>query len=207
MTLQKFLNLLALMIGVAGVLMVSKAVYVKPRDMLKATYHYSAISWPSDEIISNMVSKKVNVTISVITIVIAFIIQFVSLVFVDGQTPFVESRLRGILLTFALVTVVFLVLFHIHKGLYRKNEFEIKCLEAENYLERGLVKELGREQIRVTELRVKFEGLEAMVKEYFEITRESSEIPSDFIKRIAAKIGYKLPQNIALSKLNSELAE
>jgi len=49
--------------------------------------------------------------------------------------------------------------------------------------------------------------LDALVKEYFEITRVSSEIPSDFIKRISEKIGYTLPQNIDLSKLDNELAE
>jgi len=58
MTLQKFLNLLALMIGVGGVLMVSKAVFVEPKEILKTTYYYSHIGFPSKEFISNKVGPK-----------------------------------------------------------------------------------------------------------------------------------------------------
>jgi len=135
MALQKFLNLLALMIGVGGVLMVSKAVFLEPKDILKTTYYYSYIGFPSKEFISNKVGPKADVAISVIAVTIAFIIQFASLVIVDSQTPFVDNKLYGTLLAFVSISVVFLVLFHIHKGIYSKNVSQIKCLEEINYLE------------------------------------------------------------------------
>jgi hypothetical protein len=46
--------------------------------------------------------------------------------------------------------------------------------------------------------------VESLAKEFFGVTRDASELPSDFVKRLAQRIGYKLPENIELSKLNEQ---
>ena len=134
------------MTGVAGVLMVSKAVYVRPQEILKTTYHYGHIGWVSNETISSIAKPKADVSISVVAVILAFMIRFVSLIFVDTKSPFVDSKFQDILLAVALVSVGSLVPFHVHRGIYGKNMEQIKCTEASNFLERGLVKELSRQQ-------------------------------------------------------------
>jgi hypothetical protein len=71
----------------------------------------------------------------------------------------------------------------------------------------GLIEELNQQPSRPTELKGQFETLEKQMKEYFGITRGLSELPSIFVKRVAKKIQYNLPENIDLSKLNEPKSE
>jgi len=205
MTLREFLSLLALMIGVAGVWMVSNAINASPRDILNTTWHYDNWAFPTNEIIKSIGKPKPDAIISMIAVIIAFIIQFTSIMSVDAKKPFfVNGKLRAVLLAVAIVAVVALVLSPIHKYTYKKTVEEIKCLAMTDYIEGkfGLIEELNRQPSEPTELKGQFETLEKQMKEYFGITRGSSELPSNFVKRVAQKIRYELPKDIALSRLD-----
>jgi hypothetical protein len=203
MPLQKFLNLLALMIGTAGVLLVSKAAYVTPRQMLQATFHYSPIDWPSTEIIANLVAPKADVSISVVTLAIAFAIQFVSIMFVKEETPFLGSKLHGLLLALAFAAVVSLILYLAHQGVHKQNVEQVKRLKTTDYLERGLMREMKRSVPNSTELKVEFSGLKHIIGSYFGIEREEGESPSDFVRRVAGLIGFALPEGLDFRKLDN----
>lgn len=205
MTLREFLSLLALMIGVAGVWMVSKAIYASPRDILNTTWHYDNWVFPTNEIIKSISKPKADAGISLITVPLAFIIQFFSIILVNAKTPFVNSKLLAALLATAIaITFGALVLSPIHKYTYKKTVEEIKCLAMTDYIKGkfGLIEELNQQPSRPTELKVQFETLESQMKEHFGITRGSSELQSNFVKRVAQKIRYELPKDIALSRLD-----
>ena len=203
MPLQKFLNLLALMIGTAGVLLISKAAYTTPKEILQATFHHSPIGWPSNEIIASLVGPKADVYISVVTLAIAFVIQFVSLVFIDEGTPFLKSTLHGLVLAVAFAAVASLILFFAHQGVYRQTTEQVKQLETSNYLQRGLIEEIGKPTPSPTELRVEFDGLEHIVRTYFGIERGKTESPSEFVRRVAGLIRFKLPEGLNLNELDN----
>jgi len=203
MTLREFLSLLALMIGVAGVLVVSNAINVSPKDILNATWHYDNWAFPTNEVIKSIGKPKADAEISLITVPLAFIIQLLSLIFVDAKTLLVNSKRLAVLLA-ALVVVGALALFFVHRVIYEKNVERIKCLAMTDHIEGkfGLIEELNRQPSEPTELKVQFETLESQMKEYFGITRGSSELQSNFVKRVAQKIRYELPKDIALSRLD-----
>jgi hypothetical protein len=173
---------------------------------LNTTWHYDNWAFPTNEIIKSIGKPKPDTIISIITVIIAFIFQFTSIVFVDAKIPFVDSKLLAVLLAFAFIAVGGLILFFVHEGIYEKNVEQIKCLAMTDYIEGkfGLIEELDRQPSRPTELKVQFETLENQMKEYFGITRGLSELPSNFVKRVAQKIRCNLPENIDLSKLNEQ---
>ncbi len=201
MHLDKFLNLLSLLIGTTGVLLVSKAVLVTPKELLMGTYYYSHIGYPSAEFIESLASPKADAIISVVAIAVAFLIQFVSIL-VDERTPFVESKVHAILLGVAFVSVGSLLLFFVREGVHSRTVQKTKCMETGNYLQRDLMRELQRPKINPTELKIAFDGLQRMTQEYFRIEKSKAESPADFVRRIAELVEYKPPDGVDLAELD-----
>ena len=56
MELTKVLNLCAMLFGVVAALFLSKALYLSAEKILRATYHYSPMGWPSVDMISDKAS-------------------------------------------------------------------------------------------------------------------------------------------------------
>ncbi len=81
MHLHRFLSLLAAFIGLIGAVFLAKGVLVlSSKDMLHSTTHYSAMGWPSKQIIFSMATQKADTSIGIAYIFLAFVIQVVSLI-------------------------------------------------------------------------------------------------------------------------------
>ena len=196
MKLQTFLGLLSAMIGLVGVIYVSRGALLKPKDMVHSTTHYSAMAWPSNEIITSMATQKHDTLTGVIYVMIAFGIQVLSLMFINEDIIFLNKRIYAILLACSFVFVSSIILAIINSSLRKSDELQMKKIIAQDYCNKRFV---GRP---VDTANAK--GLEDMSFEYFGIRRKDSEDVTELIKRIAEYIEWELPKTIDFSRIQTE---
>lgn len=196
MKLQTFLSLVSAMIGLIGVVFVSQGALLKPIDMIRSTTHFSAMAWPSNEIISSLASQKHNTLIGVVYVMIAFAIQVVSLMLIDENVVFLNKRIFAIVLACAFVLILAIILTVINRSLRESDELAMKRFVARDYCD-------SRFMHRPVE-RANAKGIEDMSLEYFNIEKETTETSAELIVRIAAYIQWEVPVDIDFSKLNDQ---
>lgn len=196
MELHRFISLLAASVGLIGAIFLSIGVLIlSDKDMVHSTYHYSAMGWPSKQIVSSMATQKAHTIVGVIFIISAFSIQVISLIFLSEDIPFVKSPVIGVGITAVLLFVLTVVFFLVDRGLQHYHELNMEKLIAKDYC-------ANRFENRAVDP-ANVEGLAAMAQEYFNLKREVSETQIDFIKRIGKHIGWIIPNNIDFSRINS----
>lgn len=197
MGLHRFLSLLAAFIGLTGAVFLAKGILVlSPKDMLHSTTHYSAMGWPSKEIISSMAIQKADTLIGVTYIFLAFSIQVVSLVLVNGEIPFAVSRWTAVGMAFALASILTIIFYLINGGIRDYNELKVEKLVVRDYCTKRFVGRVADP--------ANVKGLEDMSQEYFNLERNDSETKVDFIKRIAKYVQWTVPDDIDFSKIDEK---
>ena len=160
--------------------------------MLRSTMHYSAMAWPSKQIISSMAVQKADTLIGFVFIFIAFSIQIISL-FVSDKVAVHENLFRCVVLALTFVCILTVILFLVDRGIRQYNELEMEKFYVQDYCRRRFI---GRP---IDPANAK--GLEDMSQEYFSLKREDSEGQIDFIKRIAKYVGWDIPEDTDFSRI------
>jgi len=196
MALHKFLSLLAVVMGFVGAVFLAKGILVlRPKDMLETTTHYSAMGWPSKQIISSMAVQKADTLIGFVCMFLALLIQVVAIL-VNKEIGFAKNQLAAFCSAFIFVAALTIILYVVDNGVRNYFGFEMKKLVAQDYCSKRFV---GRPVDSAN-----FKGLQDMVREYFRLERGASESCADFIKRVARHVGWTVPDDIDFSRIESD---
>lgn len=135
MELAKFLNLCAMLFGIMAVLFLSKALFVSAEQILRTTYHYSPMGWPSVAIISDKAGQKSDTLASIILVflVLVLVLQLCSL-FIKEDISFISTWQKGVVIAIIFVGIVSVIIHKIDVGARKSFELEIKMLAAEYYI-------------------------------------------------------------------------
>jgi uncharacterized membrane protein len=188
MALDKFLSLCGTILGFIAVVLISKVLLASPDQVLRETYHYSPMGWPSVAIISNRAAQKADTLSSVILVSLAFALQFCSL-FIKTDRHFTSGWLKAVIIAISLVGILTVTAYQIGSGAKKSYEMEIKMLAARNYVKSAIE---GCCPL--------YSDVQAVANQYFGLRMEDKENSSDFVKRFATYLGYELPEKIDFSK-------
>jgi len=189
MELAKFLNLCAILFGIIAVLFLSKALFSSAEQILRTTYHYSSIGWPSVAIISDKAVQKADTLASIILVLIVLILQLCSL-FIKDNISFTSTCQKGVIIAFVFVIIAAVIVHNINVGFRKSFELEIKRIAARDYIKSDFEKSNCPLYIDV----------EAIAKQYFNLCKNTDEANMDFVKRFACFLEYSIPEDADFSK-------
>jgi glucan phosphoethanolaminetransferase (alkaline phosphatase superfamily) len=189
MELTKFLNLCAMLFGVIAVIFLSKALFSSAEQILRVTYHYSSMGWPSVAIISDKAVQKADTLASIIFVFIVLILQLCSL-FIKEDISFTSTWQKGVVIAIIFVSIVSFIVHNIDVGTGKYFEHEIKVLAARNYIK----SDFERSSCPL------YSDVEAIAKEYFNFCKKADENNPDFVKRFACFLGYSVQKDADFSK-------
>ena len=189
MDLVKFLNLCALLFGITAIVFLSKALCPNAEEVLRGTYHYSSMGWPSVAIISDKASQKSDTLTSIILLIILLILQLCSL-FANEDISFTSTRRNGAIIAIIFVSRVSVIKYGIDVGYKRSFEQTDKKLAAKNKIE-YYIEEAGVPLYR---------DVESIALQYFDIRKNPEEDNSAFIKRFANYIGCQIPDEMDFTR-------
>lgn len=189
MELNKFLNLCAILFGVIAALFLSKALFLSAEKILRSTYHYSSIGWPSVAIISDKAGQKADTLASIILVLLVLILQLCSL-FIKKDISFASTWQKGVLIAIVFGIIVSIIVHKIDVGTRKSFEHEIKMLAARNYIK----SDFERSSCPL------YSDVEAIAKQYFNFCKEATENSPDFVMRFARFVGYDIPEEADFSK-------
>jgi len=191
MELSKFLNLCVILFGFIAALFLSKALFSSAEQILRATYHYSSIGWPSVAIISDKASQKADILVSIILIFLALVFQLFS-IFIKDEISFTSNRIKGIIIAIIFISIVAVILYNINIGTRKRFEHEIKIFAARDYVKSNFEKSSSP----------LYSDVEAIANQYFNFRKEKEENNPDFVKRFACFLEYSIPEDAEFSKFN-----
>lgn len=189
MELTKFLSLCGMLAGVVATVFLSKVLFASADSMLRGTYHYSAMGWPSVAILSSMTGQKADTLSSIIFVLLALFFQLCS-TFVKNDIYFTSLWQRAAIIAVVLIGVITLTVYYVGIGAKKSFELEIKRLAAKDYITSAINE-------RSCPLYV---DVRAIADQYFGFKKEDKEKDSDFVKRFASYLGYEVPENTDFSK-------
>ncbi|HBG28815.1 MAG: hypothetical protein A2Y10_06865 [Planctomycetes bacterium GWF2_41_51] len=191
MDFAKFLNLCATLLGFIAILFLSKALITSAEQILRSTYHYSAMGWPSVAIISDKASQKSDTFVSVFLIIFVLGFQLGAL-FIKDDIPFIKSLQKGIIISIVFVIMVSIITYLISFTIKKNFEKDIKIIAARDRMELEFKSSCPL-----------YRDVEGIAKEYFGITKNIAEDDSDFVRRFAQYINYEVPKDANFSKFKN----
>jgi len=189
MELAKFLNLCAILFGITAVLFLSKALFMSAEQILRTTYHYSSMGWPSVAIISDKAGQKADTIASIILVSFVLVLQLCSL-FIKEGISFPSTWQKGVVIAIIFVGVVSVVVHKIDVCARKSFELEIKMLAAGDRIKYYFERSSGPLYLDV----------EAIAKQYFDFSKKDDEDNPSFVKRFAFFLGYRIPEDADFSK-------
>lgn len=189
MELAKFLNLCAMLFGIMAVLFLSKALFASAEQILRTTYHYSSIGWPSVAIISDKAGQKSDTLASIILVSLVLVLQLCSL-FIKEDISFTSTWQKGLVIAIIFVGMVSLIVHKIDVGARKSFELEIKMLAARDRL---------KSDFEISNCPL-YSDVEAIAKIYFDFNKKADEDNPSFVKRFASFLGYPVSEDADFSK-------
>jgi len=192
MELNRFLSLLAAGIGFVGSIFLTKAILaLSPKVMLRLTTPYSRIGYAPEQIAS-MAAQKAGVQTGVVCILLTFVIQVVSLIFVEENTAFTRTRWMGTCIAIAIVSVLTVLSYLFSKEMRGRNKLKVGKLAVKEYCENKITGMVDP---------VNADSLEKMAEQLINLSKKDSESSIDFIKRVSEYVGYSIPANTDFSQI------
>lgn len=189
MELSKFLSLCGMLIGFIAAVFLSRVLLQSPDQILRGTFSYSPMGWPSVAIISDKAGQKADTLASMILVFLALGLQLCA-VFANSWVQFASALGKATGIAIAFVVIVGVVVYHVRCGVQTKYEMEIKKLAARDYV-KSAVEGMGVSL---------YADSEAIANQYFGLKPRPEEKPPDFVKRLATFVGYEVPKNADFSK-------
>lgn len=189
MELGKFLSLCAVLFAFMAGVFLSKVLLVSSEQILRGTYHYSPMGWPSVAIISDKAAQKADTLVSIVLAIIALFLQIIAL-FAKSDMGFTSTRLKAAAIAVALVCVVGISIRQVGLAAKKMYGTEIKRLAASDYVKSTV----DRQSCPL------YSGVEAIANQYFAFKRNDEEEGPDFVKRFATHLGFELSKDVDFSK-------
>ncbi len=189
MELAKFLNLCAMLFGIMAVLFLSKALFTSSEQILRTTYHYSSVGWPSVAIISDKAGQKSDTLASIILVFLVLLLQLCSL-FIKEDISFTSTWQKGVVIAIIFVGIVSVIVHKIDVGARKSFELEIKMFAARDRIKAYFERSSGP----------LYSDVEAIAKQYFDFSKKDDEDNPSFVKRFACFLGYRIPEDADFSK-------
>ena len=189
MELIKFINLCVILLGVIAAIFLSKALFLNAEKILRTTYHYSPMGWPSVNIISDKAGQKADTLASLILIFIVFFLQSCSL-FIKRDILFTNSWKTGVLTAIVFLIVLTFIVYNINVSFKKYFEKEIKILAARDYIKSDF------EESPMPQ----YASIEAIASQYFNFRKKDDENNSEYVKRFALFLDYDIPKETDFSK-------
>lgn len=197
MQLVNFLHLCAMFLGFGATFFLCRVIFKSNESIMRSTYHYSSIGWPSVEIISDKASQKINGLASIIFVFLALLVNLCS-IFLDQDELFFSTVGKAFSIALLVVAVIIIIIVSMLMFFVTKQvERNMKTFIAKDRLKFDLEESSSPLYSSVT----------SIAEEYFSFTQEVDESDVNFVKRYANFIGYEIPDEINLSKLNGLVAE
>ena len=195
MELRRFLSLLAAFVGLIGAIFLSKGVLaLSPEAMLALTPPYSRMGY-APEIIASMATQKSDTLTGVTLIGLAFLIQVISLLFVNDEMPFFKSRWLGFWVVLMVVSFLAMVFSLADMKICTWYRHQIGQIE----IRRKFEKIFSRKRIDP----VSIQGLKSMSKDLLDFGKDYPKANSAFIKELAKYVEYSIPNDIELSQFDT----
>jgi len=189
MELSKFLSLCGILFGLFAAIFLSKVLLMNPEQILRGTYHYSTIGWPSVAIISDKAAQKVDTLASIILVLFALVLQVCAL-FAGDEMVLELSRLKAVTFAILIAAIIAYAIHLISLGAKKGFEVEIKRVAARDYVESTF-------ETRSCPL---YSDIQAIADQYFGFKKLPQEENQDFVQRFAAFLKFDLPGDADFSK-------
>lgn len=178
-----------MLFGVMAVLFLSKALFASAEQILRATYHYFSMGWPSVAIISDKAGQKADTLASIILVFLVLALQICSL-FIKEDISFTSTWQKGVIFAIIFTGIVSVVVYKINVGARKSFELEIKMLAARDYIKFDF--EESSYPL--------YSDVEDIAKEYFDFSKKDDEDNPSFVKRFASFLSYRIPEDADFSK-------
>jgi len=176
MEIQKFLSLLAALIGFVGALFLSKGVLsLSPKAMLELTSPYSRIGYAPEQIIS-FAKRKADTVMGVFYILIAFLLQIISIVFFSKSLFLFRSQWLGFWIALAIVATLTIISSFASSRVSNWHRNEMGKIKICSHGSRYLLKDDFSERCA--------KEIESMARDLLGMKREGNESTCEFIKRV-----------------------
>ena len=186
MNLDRFLNLLATIIGALGSIYVMRGVVGMSPEMLeRQTHSYWDFSTPQIEALA---SQKADSIAGVAFIVIAFLLAAVSLAFVPDNVRVFQGRGLALGLCAILAGILYVTLMLVGKGIYQEQRLAIGRIIAGRYVSEIVAK--GKLDLADAK------SLPTYARELLDMSVSGDERPRDILDRIAAETGRVVPAHL-----------
>lgn len=198
MNCDRFLTLLATMVGVVGSLFLAKGAFGLTPDIMACL---AETGWGFNGAqVSSLAAQKANAVCGVILILLAFLINLARLALVDEKTPCFGTKEMGFIMAGATTFIVWAVFLSINHGVrdHQKQQIGLAITgrRLDDIIQRGRV---GPEQVK--DLRVTTDKLLAL-------SLSEGEDDEEFFKKTVQLTGRNLPSTFDFNQLrkNTEQA-
>ena len=191
----RFLSLLAASIGFVGALFLSKGVVIlDPKMMLQLTSPHSKRAYAPKQIAS-MASQKADAVIGIFCICGAFAIQVFSNIIPSESEKLFSSPLKGFWVAMVMVLILTIVCTLFNSSLRNRYRREIGEEALRHYFDNSFRRAVNSLDVNL---------LETMTQDLLKIAKAENETQVQFIRRIAGMVGWEIPEECDLSRIDND---
>jgi hypothetical protein len=191
MELDRFLNLLATVLGGMGSIYVLKALAsLSPNLIARLSSTYIGFS-PVQ--IDSLARQKADNIVGIVLVLIALVIAILNLAFVPSDVRFIEERIVAVTLVAALAAVIYVALFFVGNAVRQSEKLTVGRLIATDALNRLL----KRKRLPVSEVG----SLRAYALTLLEMQIDESEPPRQVLQRLAKELDLIIPDGFDFSEV------
>jgi hypothetical protein len=191
MELDRFLNLLATVLGGMGSIYVLKALAsLSPNIIARLSSTYIGFS-PVQ--IDSLARQKADNIVGIVLVLIALVIAILNLAFVPSDVRIIERRSVAVTLVAALAGVIYVALFFVGNAVRQSQKLTVGRLIATDALNRLL----KRERLPVSEVG----SLRAYALTLLEMQIDESEPPRQVLQRLAKELDLIIPDGFDFSEV------
>jgi len=191
MDLERFLNLVATVLGGMGSLYVLKSIAaLSPEVIARLSSMYIGFSAPQ---IDSLAKQKADNIVGVVLVVIALVIAVLNLAFVPSSVPFVERRICAVALVGVLAVVVYIPLVLLGHAIHQREKLAVGRVIATERLKRLF--EGNRLPAREAG------SLRAWARVSLKMPIDDAEPPRQLLERLAKELGLNVPAGFDFSEV------
>lgn len=191
MNCDRFLTLLATMVGVVGSLFLAKGAFGLTPDIMA---RLAETGWGFNGAqVSSLAAQKANAVCGVILVLLAFLINLVRLALVDEKTPCFGTKEIGFVMAGAATFILWVIFLFINHGIRDHQKHQIGLVITGRHLD-DIIQSGKVGPGHVKDLRITTEKLLAL-------NLSEREDDEEFFKKIVQLTGRNLPNTFDFSQL------
>jgi hypothetical protein len=186
---DKFLNLLATILGALGAIFVMQSIAtMSPELMLRQTQTHWDFSSSQIEAIA---SQKAENRAGIVFVLLAFILAFLTILFNLGGVRLFKSKLLALVLASFIAVIIYAALYFLGQGFSRHDKRAMGKIVTSQYLDQLISR--GRLEV------VDSMSLTVYAREFLDLNVPPGESTRSLMKRVATEVGKTLPPDLDYS--------